>query len=175
MCDDGNNLSGDGCSADCKTVDAGFTCTQPPLGECIDVPVVYRDFLIQHVDFEPSALGRRAPRLTGLVGTTLDAQGKPTLAGTAAATSHRQRGVVQGLVHGRHGVNHATATTLRLCRNAAGNYVNRWGLEAATPWPVTKTAYFCGNVDNAMLDRDRRADPVHVHAMGRPIATWSWR
>ncbi len=44
VCDDGNNLSGDGCSADCKTVDSGFTCKQPPLGDSIDVPVVYRDF-----------------------------------------------------------------------------------------------------------------------------------
>jgi cysteine-rich repeat protein len=38
-CDDGNNVSGDGCSSTC-TVESGFTCKQPPLGDHIDVPVV---------------------------------------------------------------------------------------------------------------------------------------
>ena len=82
-CDDGNNLSGDGCSADCKTVDAGFICRQPPLGDYIEVPVVYRDFLTQHVDFEPSALGQN-DAVTGLRRpTTLGREGKPVFAGTA--------------------------------------------------------------------------------------------
>ena len=42
-CDDGNAVSGDGCSSTCQ-VEAGFTCTQPPLGDTMVVPMVVRDF-----------------------------------------------------------------------------------------------------------------------------------
>jgi fibro-slime domain-containing protein len=37
-CDDGNTASGDGCSADCKQVEAGFTCPKAG-GTCSSVPV----------------------------------------------------------------------------------------------------------------------------------------
>jgi cysteine-rich repeat protein len=53
-CDDGNLLDGDGCSHDCQVED-GFTCKamtfqdsqtcQSGSGQCLEVPVVYRDFL----------------------------------------------------------------------------------------------------------------------------------
>ena len=57
---------------DLQAVEPGYTCTQPPLGDSIQVPVVYRDFLISHPDFEPGAIGpddadhrpRRRPRST---------------------------------------------------------------------------------------------------------------
>lgn len=42
-CDDGNAVSGDGCSDKCQ-VEAGFTCSQPPLGDTMVVPMVVRDF-----------------------------------------------------------------------------------------------------------------------------------
>jgi cysteine-rich repeat protein len=42
-CDDGNAISGDGCSSTCK-VEQGYQCKQPPLGDSMLVPVVYRDF-----------------------------------------------------------------------------------------------------------------------------------
>ncbi len=53
-CDDGNALSGDGCSADCK-IEGGFTCTDEekpdtepcpsnPSLQCLVLPVTYRDF-----------------------------------------------------------------------------------------------------------------------------------
>ena len=72
---------------------------------------------------------------------------------------HRQRGVsFTEWYTNVPGVNHSTATTLTLCRNAAGNYVNRWGPNSCDAWPVTKTAYFCGNVDDEVLD-----------AIGNPI------
>jgi fibro-slime domain-containing protein len=43
QCDDGNAVSGDGCSSTCQ-IEAGFTCTQPPLGNTMIVPMVVRDF-----------------------------------------------------------------------------------------------------------------------------------
>ena len=53
-CDDGNQLDGDGCSHDC-TVEDGFVCSTATLqdsqpcqssgsGECMELPIVYRDF-----------------------------------------------------------------------------------------------------------------------------------
>ncbi|MBQ9394201.1 MAG: DUF4215 domain-containing protein [Proteobacteria bacterium] len=45
-CDDGNNISGDGCSADCRK-EPGFTCTDfknVPYPDTISLPVTYRDF-----------------------------------------------------------------------------------------------------------------------------------
>ena len=46
-CDDGNNDSGDGCSANCQ-IEYAFTCTDfsnEPYPESIELPVVYRDFI----------------------------------------------------------------------------------------------------------------------------------
>ena len=46
-CDDGNNVSGDGCSAECKA-EYGYTCTDfeaTPYPDSINLPVTYRDFI----------------------------------------------------------------------------------------------------------------------------------
>ncbi len=126
-CEDGNNLSGDGCSATCQP-ESGYTCARPPLGDSIQVPIILRDFLVSHIDFEPGAVGQNLP-IRGLVANMLDAEGKPVFAGTAnqgyisSATSFAQwyRNVAN--------VNHTTATTLTLWNNGAGAYVNRWGRE----------------------------------------------
>jgi cysteine-rich repeat protein len=57
-CDDGNLASGDGCSSTC-TKEAGFLCTTTTLqdsstcqsgaGNCLELPVIYRDFLPENV------------------------------------------------------------------------------------------------------------------------------
>ena len=64
-CDDGNGLDQDGCSSECKD-EGGFTCTtktnqdsttcQSGSGQCLELPVTYRDFKPQsesggHPDF----------------------------------------------------------------------------------------------------------------------------
>ncbi len=72
-CDDGNKISGDGCSSTC-TVEKGYACTPTPqpAPAYVDVPVVYRDMLYStktyqgkgdskalvygHPDFENNAL-----------------------------------------------------------------------------------------------------------------------
>jgi fibro-slime domain-containing protein len=59
-CDDGNLIDNDGCSSSCKIeTDKGFTCSKKLLddasacksgtGKCLELPVVYRDFLPQNV------------------------------------------------------------------------------------------------------------------------------
>ncbi len=57
-CDDGNLADGDGCSSQCKIED-GFTCTttteqdsstcQSGSGQCLELPVTYRDFQPENV------------------------------------------------------------------------------------------------------------------------------
>ena len=59
-CDDGNQVSGDGCSSDCKKED-GFVCTTTPQADsspctnpangttCLEMPVIYRDFQPENV------------------------------------------------------------------------------------------------------------------------------
>ena len=152
QCDDGNNLSGDGCSATCA-FESGFMCTRPPLGPYIDVPAVYRDFSYHTpTDFEPGATGQMAivPNLVGPIGSMLGADGKPARSATAytyiasAATFAQWYTDVAG-------VNKTYNRTLRLYDNGAGGYVNRWGPNGEQ-WPITKMAYYCGNVGAEMLD-----------------------
>ncbi|HSY20937.1 MAG TPA: DUF4215 domain-containing protein, partial [Polyangiaceae bacterium] len=81
VCDDGNNTSGDGCSADCMTVESGFQCTSsienPPTE--IDLPVVLRDFQSYpdpgHPDFENYCCGVQSSG-DGLSGVTF---GSPSI------------------------------------------------------------------------------------------------
>jgi cysteine-rich repeat protein len=57
-CDDANRTDGDGCSSGCKA-ESGFTCTTETVqdsyacasgsGQCLDLPVTYRDFQPQNV------------------------------------------------------------------------------------------------------------------------------
>ena len=57
-CDDGNGVDGDGCSSKCKKED-GFTCTtttnqdsttcQSGAGQCLELPITYRDFQPENV------------------------------------------------------------------------------------------------------------------------------
>ena len=46
------------------------------------------------------------------------------------------------------GMNHTTTVKLTLWNNGNGAYVNRWGPNGEQ-WPLTTTAYFCGNVADA--------------------------
>lgn len=139
-CDDGNKVSGDGCSEECK-VEAGYECKQPPLGGYMAVPAVYRDFK-KGGDFQgKEIIGSNAPK-TGLVKSTLNAEGKPELAkastdaGIASTTSFAE------WYKDVSGVNATFAGEMRLWRRADGSYVNRWG-ENGQPWQLT-TQVYCG-------------------------------
>lgn len=116
MCDDGNQVDGDGCSAACLPED-GFICnpiekpdTSPcpdGVGECLVLPIVYRDFDNTHPDFYdissqavhcvPNASGATdttqptecwesdsTELCQGLAASTLGPDGKPTLGATTS-------------------------------------------------------------------------------------------
>jgi fibro-slime domain-containing protein len=158
QCDDGNNVSGDGCSSTCQ-IEAGFMCKQPPLGPTIQVPMVNRDFKFHMPsDFEPGATGQKTAT-TGLVGTTLDAAGKPTFVGTAGQSYISSAATFMEWYRDVPGTNHTTAQTLKLCQiGTTSSYVNRWGPNCEQ-WPVTAPAYYCGNVGAEKTDANGNPIP----------------
>jgi fibro-slime domain-containing protein len=111
VCDDGNTASGDGCSADCTTIERGFTCSSsvdnPPTE--IDLPLILRDFQsypdpnntdLGHPDFENLCCGVQSSGdgLTGTTGTSivhqfLGADRKPQYNGTDASPIHLTTGL----------------------------------------------------------------------------------
>jgi fibro-slime domain-containing protein len=157
-CDDGNTMDGDGCSSAC-TVEPGFVCTQPPLGDRIQVPVIYRDFKFHNpTDFEAGVTGAETAS-TGMVNLQLDADGKPVYSGITGGTVHvESTNTFATWYRNTTDVNHATASQLVLWTNGKGGYVNRYGA-SGEQWPVTKLAYFCGDVGDEVLDSEGNAIP----------------
>jgi fibro-slime domain-containing protein len=148
-CDDGNKVDGDGCSSQCQ-VEPGWTCTQPPLGDKMLVPVIYRDFRFHNpADFEAGVIGQTAAT-PGEVNVDLDSDGKPVFTGLAAGHITSTASFA-AWYRTTSGMNHATASTLALWKNDEGNYVNRYGANGEQ-WNVTTPANWCGSVGQELLD-----------------------
>ena len=107
------------------------------------VPIVYRDFLTSHPDFEPAATGRTMA-LTGMVQPDLDASGKPVFIGNSA-NAYTTAATFAEWYRDTPGVNHTTVGRLPLFGDGGGNYANRYGPNGER-WQMTTTAFFCGNV-----------------------------
>ena len=170
-CDDGNNLPGDGCSATC-TVDSGFVCRQPPLGDSIEVPVVYRDFLIAAPRLRAGRYRPDATAITGLVADDAGRRGQADVRGHGQPGLHLQRRELHGLVPERQRHQPARPDTLKLCRNnGAAAYVNRWGANCE-PWLVTtKIAYSAATSAARCSTPPANPIPCTSIASARPIAT----
>jgi fibro-slime domain-containing protein len=155
QCDDGNTIDGDGCSKDC-TVEPGWICMQPPLGNEMMVPVIYRDFRFHNPpEFEAGGLGSdQASR--GLVDTNLDADGKPAYAGTGGNIT--SAGTFAEWYRTTPGVNDPTASKLALWNNGQGAYVNRYGPNGEQ-WNLTTTALWCGTVGSELVDANGNPEP----------------
>ena len=148
-CDDGNQANGDGCSKTCQ-VEPGWTCTQPTLGNTMQVPVIYRDFRFYNpTDFQSGTSGSYAP-LPGMVNATLDADGKPVYSGIANAHVASVASFAEWY-RDTTGVNHPTASKMTLWNDGKGNYVNRYGANGEQ-WNITNIAYYCGNVGREKTD-----------------------
>jgi fibro-slime domain-containing protein len=129
---------------------------QPPIGDKMLVPIVYRDFKMHMpADFEAGVPGQQRA-LTGIVETMLDADGKPVYTGNVP-NARTTTATFAEWYRDTPGVNHSTYTKLPLYNNGNGAFVNRWGPNGEQ-WPVTATAANCGTVGAEMLD-----------AMGNPI------
>ncbi len=170
-CDDGNAVSGDGCSSTCQVED-GFTCTQPSLGDTMVVPMVVRDFNDNGNTDDFEKAGSFATGLNyanqGLVQAQLDANGlKPVLAattGTYNGTAGQDSGIASpqsfaqwfnDAAPASGNTYHATlGTTLNLYLITGSNpptYVNRYGvngngLTAARYQSSLTNGKFCGSV-----------------------------
>jgi fibro-slime domain-containing protein len=143
-CDDGNTVPGDGCSPTCTKED-GYTCVQPPLGDTMVVPVVYRDFLASHSDFEPGVSGSTEATL-GLVKDKLGTDGKPQF-----GTGGDDAGITSAATFAEwysdvNGVNSTHPGTLTLYKNDDGAYVNRYG-ENGEQWIVSTRVQCATNAD----------------------------
>jgi fibro-slime domain-containing protein len=150
-CDDGNAIDGDGCSSTC-TIEAGWKCSQPPMGNRMLAPTVYRDFKYHNPsDFEAGVTGSTVAS-AGAVEAALDSEGKPVFTGVAGAAIHiESKSTFAMWYRNTAGVNHATSSKLALWDNGSGAYVNRYGATGER-WNVTETAYYCGNVGYELLD-----------------------
>jgi len=157
-CDDGNLVDGDGCSSSCK-VEAGFSCDQPPLGNPIFVPVVYRDFRFHNpTDFEPGVTGQDAAS-PGMVKPDLDPDGKPVYTGLTGAGIHVDSSAsFASWYRNTEGTNHATVSKMPLWDNGAGAFVNHYGPNGEQ-WTITKTAYYCGQLGHEDLDSNGQPIP----------------
>ncbi|MCH2107994.1 MAG: fibro-slime domain-containing protein [Polyangiaceae bacterium] len=129
QCDDGNNLSGDGCSETCQ-VEPGYMCpaTQGECqkdanGNCIQrVPAVFRDFDYSHSDFGGQAGDPCDTKglVTGGVENLLS-NGKPVTTNQIPCTTKMNEWYSDTPASTRHN------GTVVLYQNDEGNYVNRWG------------------------------------------------
>jgi fibro-slime domain-containing protein len=156
-CDDGNVGDGDGCSKDCK-VEPGWTCSQPPIGDKMQVPVIYRDFKFQNpTDFQAGVAGSYNP-LTGIVKDALDANGKPVYTGLGGNAHIASQATFSQWYTNVSGVNHATPSKMTLWNDGKGNYVNRYGANGEQ-WNTTTIANYCGTTSDPMLDADGKAIP----------------
>ena len=167
-CDDGNTVDGDGCSSACK-VEGGFTCAQPPLGNPIFVPAVYRDFRAQNpTDFEGRDLGNIWAATTGIAKSMLDGDGKPEFGGvTGAGSGVASKDSFAMWYRDTPGVNHTTVGKLALWSNGAGAYVNRWGANGEQ-WLASGTVT-CGAVGTEMKDPSGNPIPCTSEADGGTI------
>ncbi|HEY5956679.1 MAG TPA: fibro-slime domain-containing protein, partial [Polyangiaceae bacterium] len=179
-CDDGNAVSGDGCSDSCK-VEAGFECSQTPLGDTMVVPMVVRDFNAGG-DFEKGAGFATDLNYAnqGLLNDKLDANGlKPTLkstTGTYNTTTGRDSGIASAASFAQwyndkapasgNTFNKSLGTTLTLYQVAKSDpptFVNRFGVngdgQTDAQYRRTVATSFCGEVGKEDHDADGNAIP----------------
>ncbi len=167
-CDDGNAVNGDGCSSTCQ-VEAGFTCTQPALGDTMVVPMVVRDFNAG-ADFEKGSTFATGLYWAnqGLLKTSLDANGlKPQLnstTGTLNGKTGQDSGIASAASYAQWYSDTATgpntykgtlapSLNLYLITNSdPPTYVNRYGNngDGLTSAQYQRTSgltdHFCGTV-----------------------------
>jgi cysteine-rich repeat protein len=119
-CDDGNAASGDGCSSNC-TVEAGWTCTQPALGDKMLVPVIYRDFRFHNPsDFEPDVTGCRRSLSVGMVADRSGQGQEARLHGPYRPRRliESRRAFAEWYRTTPNGVNHPTSAKMALWKNS---------------------------------------------------------
>ncbi len=136
-CDDGNAINSDGCSSTCS-IEPGYICEQAPpcpdgQTECpMNLPIVFRDFNVDHPDFQaPDPSGTASENrpcdgyAPGIAQTTLDANGKPVFASAPAKSCVSAEGFAQWYVDSD--VSSTILGNIILYPNGDGGYVNRFG------------------------------------------------
>jgi len=161
-CDDGNTISGDGCSSDCK-VEPGYQCEQPPnTAKTMTVPMVARDFNYGG-DFQPKtpATGK-FDAVPGLAQNTLDSEGKPQASATATTNPNgyiTSAASFANWYRDAPGTNTTYKTTLTLYDNGNGGFVNRYGANGEKWQTLSQpTQHWCGT--SAQPDHDAAGNAI---------------
>lgn len=141
-CDDANSVDQDGCSAGCR-IEPGYECPGEPCetigGECVlRIPAIFRDFPTAHPDFEDEKYGN--PK--GMVGPTLDDDGKPIPANTGTVS-----GLSEWYRDFEGGNTGPILGDIVLFFDGSGNYVNRF-LNDGTRWEAPVGTPVCQPNDN---------------------------
>ncbi|MGE5787764.1 MAG: DUF4215 domain-containing protein [Myxococcales bacterium] len=141
-CDDGNTLSGDGCSIDCRTED-GFTCVSAydSRPTQLSIPIVYRDFQgysssstppTGHPDFGHYCCNEQK----GIVRPLLDPNRKPVYAGTDSAPIGMTNGktAFDQWYRDVANVNRTFYGSLTLAQTSANSTTYAMNSDADEPW-----------------------------------------
>lgn len=141
-CDDGNSIDGDGCSSTCEK-EPGYMCEGAPCetinDECVlRVPALFRDFPDSHPDMQENKYGNP----TGMVGPTLDDDGKPVPATTGTVS-----GLADWFRDGAGGSTGPFVGEIVLFNDGSGNFVNRY-LNDGTRWEALLGTPVCQPNDN---------------------------
>ncbi len=132
----------------------------------VTLRVIYRDFTMDHPDFEPAVSGTEAAT-PGLVGGELGEDGLPVLVGTDPTITSAET-FAQWFTD-VPGVNGTIAGELPLYNTEHGDFVNRWD-DGGAPWVAYEDVTWCGRVGEAcsscseLAEGARCYDPCPVPA-----------
>jgi fibro-slime domain-containing protein len=111
------------------------------------IPVIYRDFKEDNIEFEPGAIGYDAAT-PGLVETTLDAEQKPIYAGVGGAADDSgfimSQETFANWYRDVDGLNSPMNGSILLWKTDDGSYVNRYGANGEKWEYVPSYEQFCG-------------------------------
>ncbi len=140
-CDDGNLEDGDGCSATCE-IEPGYSCEQEETVYDVTYPVIYRDFLSDHPDFQPDVSSDSPQK--GLLSNRLDEFGKPQFVGADGDGAISSKDSFYDWYHDVSGINSAIKSEMTLFLADDGTLVNRFG-ERGEQWEQIVEEW-CGTV-----------------------------
>jgi fibro-slime domain-containing protein len=138
-CDDGNTLSGDGCSMNCK-IEPGYTCTDTPVKQNpLILPIVYRDF--KHFDVaggHPDFNRFNGDGVAGIAKPMLGANGVPEHGATCTA----------GTANASFNVTYCASAAANPW-NPATDYFSAWYTDTSYSQTIVATLSLGGQINGA--------------------------
>ena len=167
-CDDGNAIQRRRLFRRSARRRPAITCNQPPLGDTMRFPVVYRDFKFSRDNTDDFELGVTGSYLLSRAWSTrLSMPMASRCIRVSAARPCGERRLVRPVVQRRVRGNHSTPSNMTLWNNGQGGYVNRYGANGEQ-WNTTAIAYYCGNVGAEKTDAPATPSPARLRTRTEP-------